>query len=32
MSSYFKALGLYVYLAPTKRSYIDNGKYFEANA
>jgi len=32
MSSYLKALGLHVYLATTKRSYIDNGKYAEANA
>jgi len=32
MSSYFKALGLHVYLATIKRSYIDNGKYVEANA
>jgi len=32
MSSYLKTLGLHVYLATTKRSYIDNGKYFKANA
>ena len=32
MSSYLKALRLHVYLATTKRSYIDNGKYLEANA
>ena len=32
MSAYLKALGLHVYLATTKKSYIDNGKYLEANA
>ena len=32
MSSYLKALGLHVYLATTKKSYIKNGKYIEANA
>ena len=31
MSSYLKALKLHVYLAPTKKSYIENGKYLEAN-
>ena len=32
MSSYLKALGLHVYLATTKNSYINNGKYIEGNA
>ena len=32
MSAYLKALGLHVYLATTKKSYVDNGKYLEANA
>jgi len=32
MNSYFKVLGLHVYLATTKRSYVDNAKYLEANA
>jgi len=32
MSSYLKALGLHVYLATTLKSYIENGKYLEANA
>jgi len=32
MSSYLKALGLHVYLATTKHSYISNGKHIEANA
>ena len=32
MSSYFKALGLHVYLVTTKKSYIENGKYLETNA
>ena len=32
MSSYLKALGLHVYLATTKKSYIDNDKYLGANA
>jgi len=31
MSSYLKALELHVYLATTKKSYVDNGKYLEAN-
>ena len=31
MSSYLEAFGLHVYLATTKRSYIKNGKYLEAN-
>ena len=30
MSAYLKALGLHVYLATTKSSYISNGKYIEA--
>ena len=32
MSAYLKALGLHVYLTITKKSYVDNGKYLEANA
>ena len=32
MSAYLKVLGLHVYLAITKSSYISNGKYIEANA
>ena len=32
MSSYVKSLGLHVYLDTKKKSYIDNGKCFEANA
>ena len=32
MSAYLKALGLHVYLATTKKSYINNHNYFEANA
>ena len=32
MSSFLKALRLHVYLATTKKSYIENGKYLEANA
>ena len=32
MSSYHKALGLHVYLATTKKSYIKHDKYLEANA
>jgi len=31
MSAYFKALGLHVYLATTKKSYLRNDKYLEAN-
>ena len=31
MSAYLKALELHVYLAPTKKSYISNGKYIKAN-
>ena len=32
MSAYFKALGLHVYLAATKKSYLDNSKHIVANA
>ena len=32
MSAYLKVLGLHVYLATSKSSYISNGKYVEANA
>ena len=32
MNAYLKALGLHIYLAITKKFYIDNGKYLEANA
>ena len=32
MSTYLKALRLHVYLATTKKSYNENGKYLEANA
>ena len=32
MSAYLKALRLHVYLFTTKKSYIDDGKYLEANA
>ena len=32
MSIYLKALGLHVYLATTKKSYVDNDKYLEVNA
>jgi len=32
MSSYLKVLGLHVYLTTTKKSYIENDKYLEANA
>ena len=32
MSAYLKALGLHVYLATANKSYVDNGKYLEANA
>jgi len=31
ISIYLKALGINVYLATTKESYIENSKYFEAN-
>ena len=32
MSTYLKALGLHVYLANTKKSYLGNDKHIEANA
>ena len=32
MSAYLKALRLHVFLTTTKKSYIDNVKYLEANA
>ena len=32
MSAYLKALGLYVYLATIKKSYIGNDKHIETNA
>ena len=32
MSAYVKALGLHVYLATTKKSYIENGIYLKVNA
>ena len=32
MSSYHKALGLHIYLATTKKSCFENGKYLEVNA
>jgi len=32
MSSYFKILGIHVYLVTTKRSYIENDKHLEVNA
>ena len=32
MSAYLKTLGLYVYLATTKKSYVGNDKHIEANA
>ena len=32
MSAYLKTLGLHVYLATIKKSYVNNGKYLEANA
>ena len=32
MSAYLKALGLHAYLATTKKSYLGNHKYIEANA
>ena len=31
MSAYLKALGLHVYLATTKKSYLGNHKHIEAN-
>ena len=32
MSAYLKALGLHVYLGSTKKLYVSNDKYLEANA
>ena len=32
MSAYLKALGLHVFLAATKKSYLGNSKHIEANA
>ena len=32
MSAYLKTLGMHVYLATTKKSYLDNNKHIEANA
>ena len=32
MSMYLKTLGLHVFLAATKKSYLGNGKHLEANA
>ena len=32
MSMYFKTLGMHVYLATTKKSYLGNDKHIEANA
>ena len=32
MSAYLKALGLHVYLATIKKSYLDNNKHIKANA
>ena len=32
MSAYLKTLGLHVYLATIKKSYLDNDKHMEANA
>jgi len=32
MSAYLKALGLHVFHATTKKSYLDNDKHIEANA
>ena len=32
MSVYLKILGLHVYLAATKKSYLGNDKYIEVNA
>ena len=31
MSAYLKALGLHIYLAVTKKSYLGNSKHIEAN-
>ena len=32
MPIYLKALGMHVYLVTTKKAYLDNDKYIEANA
>jgi len=32
MSMYLKTLGMHVYLAAIKKSYLGNSKYIEANA
>ena len=32
MSAYLKIVGLHVYLAATKKSYLGNSKHIEANA
>ena len=32
MSMYLKTLGIHVYLAATKKSYLGNSKHIEANA
>ena len=32
MSMYLKILGMHIYLATTKKSYLDNNKNIEANA
>ena len=32
MSAYLKALELHVYIVTTKKSYVNNDKYLEANA
>ena len=32
MSMYLKTIGLHVFLAATKKSYLDNSKHIEANA
>ena len=32
MSMYFKTLGMHVFLATIKKSYLDNNKHIEANA
>ena len=32
MSTYFEAIGLHVYFAITKKSYVDNVKYLVADA
>ena len=31
MSMYLKTLGMHVFLATTKKSYLDNNKHIEAN-